>query len=87
MVTVSAGDSIPDSYIISLVDGASVDDVAAAHGLTKGHVFRAVLNGFEQFQSSFSRFSESSSPRAVAREQFSGRSLFKYTFELREKII
>ncbi len=46
MVTVRAGDSIPDSYIISLVDGASVDDVAAAHGLTKGYVFRAVLNGF-----------------------------------------
>ena len=46
VVTVRAGDSIPDSYIISLVDGASVDDVAAAHGLTKGYVFRAVLNGF-----------------------------------------
>ncbi len=41
-----AGDAVPDSYIISLVDGASVDDVAAAHSITKGHVFNAVFNGF-----------------------------------------
>jgi len=45
-VTVRAGDAIPDSYFVSLVDGASVDNVTAAHGLTKSHVFSAVFNGF-----------------------------------------
>lgn len=41
-----AGDAVPDSYIIILVDGASVDDVASAHGLSKGRVFSSVFNGF-----------------------------------------
>lgn len=42
----ASGDVVPDSYIVVLQDGASIDDVAAAHGVTKTHVYKAVFNGF-----------------------------------------
>lgn len=42
----ASGDVVPDSYIVVLQDGASVDDVASAHGVAKTHVYNAVFNGF-----------------------------------------
>lgn len=41
-----AGDHVPDSYIVVLQQGASPDDVIAAHGLARGRTFSAVFNGF-----------------------------------------
>ncbi|MDP6548918.1 MAG: S8 family serine peptidase [Dehalococcoidia bacterium] len=41
-----AGEVVPDSYIVVLQDGVSVDEVAADHGVARKHRYRAVFARF-----------------------------------------